>query len=53
MIKTSKVDSIKILLILIIYYYNFGRLLMAYKTINNKPLHNKIPGLAKEAKVGS
>ena len=25
---------------------------MAYKTINNKPLHNKIPGLAKEAKEG-
>ena len=25
---------------------------MAYKTINNKPLHNKIPGFAKEAKEG-
>ena len=25
---------------------------MAHKTINNKPLHNKIPGLAKEAKEG-
>ena len=25
---------------------------MKIKTINNKPLHKKIPGLAKEAKEG-